>query len=231
MIKITVDISNATESEIEELNKLIPFGREKFHFDKNNIKVEFFTKQDAEIVNANLSIGLRSDIKDFVNMSKKDCEILMSNVNTHFFMKVNDEEIKEVDTKSAQSMEGFPIYNRQGKSINMKPFVSENSQLEVIHIIDRGQSFEQMTKDINDKKFIADTKNYMNKIIKILEIIENIFDNGLSNRLNEDDIRNVCKALELDVNDETIEYITSRNSQQLERFITELVKNMRKQDK
>lgn len=59
MIKITVDISNATESEIEELNKLIPFGREKFHFDKNNIKVEFFTKQDAEIVNANLSIGLR----------------------------------------------------------------------------------------------------------------------------------------------------------------------------
>ena len=49
MIKITVDISNANESEIEELNKLIPFGREKFHFDKNNIKVEFFTKQDAEI--------------------------------------------------------------------------------------------------------------------------------------------------------------------------------------
>lgn len=228
MIKITVDISNANESEIEELNKLIPFGREKFHFDKNNIKVEFFTKQDAEIVNANINIGLRSDIKDLVNMSKKDCEILMSNVNTHFFMKVNDEEIKEVDTKSAQSMEDLPFYNRQGKLISVKPFLSENSQLEVIHIIDRGQSFEQMTEDINDKKFIKDTKNYMNKIIKILETIENIVDNGLSNRLNEDDIRNIYNAFEIEINDETIEYITSQNSQKLERFISELVKKYKK---
>ena len=70
MIKIIVDISNATESEIEELNNLIPFGSQKFHFDKNNIEVDFFTKQDTEIVNANMSIGLRSDIKD-INISRK----------------------------------------------------------------------------------------------------------------------------------------------------------------
>lgn len=176
MIKIIVDISSATESEIKELNKLIPFGSQKFHFDKNNIKVDFFTKQDAEIVNANMSIGLSNDT-------------------------------------------------------SVKPFVLENAQLEVIHIIDRGQSYDLIVEDINDKKFIADTKNYMNKIIRILETIENTIDSGLSNRLNEDDIRNVCNALEIEVNNETIEYLTSQSSQKLERFINELVKNMRKQNK
>lgn len=53
MIKIIVDTSNATETEIEELNRLIPFGREQFHFDKNNIKVEFLTKEHIEIAKAN----------------------------------------------------------------------------------------------------------------------------------------------------------------------------------
>ncbi len=50
-----------------------------------------------------------------------------------------------------QSMEDLPFYNRQGKLISVKPFVSENSQLEVIHIIDRGQSFEQMIQEIKTK--------------------------------------------------------------------------------
>lgn len=86
MIKILVDISSATESEIEELNKLIPFGREKFHFDKNNIKVEFITKQDVEIANANMS------------MSKEHAEILMSNVSTHIFIKVDDEDSDKENT-------------------------------------------------------------------------------------------------------------------------------------
>ncbi len=72
MIKIIVDISSATEQEIEELNKLIPFGSQKFHFDKNNIKVEFITKQDVEI--------------------------LMSNVNTHIFIKVDNEDSDKKNT-------------------------------------------------------------------------------------------------------------------------------------
>ncbi|WP_323595834.1 hypothetical protein [Aliarcobacter butzleri] len=42
MIKIIVNTSNATENEIKELNKLIPF-------DKSNIEVEFITKEDIEI--------------------------------------------------------------------------------------------------------------------------------------------------------------------------------------
>lgn len=99
MIKIIVDISNATESEIVELNKLIPFGSQKFHFDKNNIEVDFFTKQDAEIVNANMSIGLRSDIKDLESMSKEDGEILMSNTGVHFFMKVNGGLLNHLNEK------------------------------------------------------------------------------------------------------------------------------------
>lgn len=50
-----------------------------------------------------------------------------------------------------QSMEDLPFYNRQGKLISVKPFVSENAQLGVINIIDRGQSYEQMTQEIKTK--------------------------------------------------------------------------------
>lgn len=48
--------------------------------------------------------------------------------------------------------EGFPAFNSHGKLISVKPFVSEIAQLEVIHIIDRGQSYEQMTQEIKTKK-------------------------------------------------------------------------------
>lgn len=69
MIKIVVDISNATESEIAELNKTIPFGEKQFHFDKNNIKVNFITKKDAEII--------------------------MDNVDTKVFLKSNHEQSQQ----------------------------------------------------------------------------------------------------------------------------------------
>lgn len=98
MIKIIVDISSATEQEIEELNKLIPFGSQKFHFDKNNIKVEFITKQDVEILNSNVGIGLSSDTSSLMSMSKENAEILMSNVNTHIFIKVDNEDSDKKNT-------------------------------------------------------------------------------------------------------------------------------------
>lgn len=69
MIKITVDISNASESEIKELNKIIPFGENQFYFDKNNIKVNFITK--------------------------KDTEIIMDNLNTKAFLKANQEQFEQ----------------------------------------------------------------------------------------------------------------------------------------
>lgn len=54
MIKIIVDSSSATETEIAELNKIIPFGEMQFHFDKNNIEVNFITKEDAKIIMDNM---------------------------------------------------------------------------------------------------------------------------------------------------------------------------------
>ena len=65
MIKITVDTSNATESEVTELNKIIPFGEKQFHFDKNNIEVNFITKRDAEIIMDNIGtkVFLKADVE------------------------------------------------------------------------------------------------------------------------------------------------------------------------
>lgn len=67
MINIRVDISNATKSEIKELNRLFPFDINKFYCDKNNIQVNFITKRDIEIQKANTLSG-RS--KYFENLSK-----------------------------------------------------------------------------------------------------------------------------------------------------------------
>lgn len=63
-----------------------------------------------------------------------------------------------------QSMESLPFFNRQGKLISVKPFVSKNAQLGVIRIIDRGQSYEQMTKEINTK--ITENEQNMRKFNK-----------------------------------------------------------------
>ena len=74
MIKIAVDISNATEAEILELNKIIPFGEKQFHFDRNNIEVNFITKKDAEIIIDNM--GTKVFLKcnnDFIFDSHKGC--------------------------------------------------------------------------------------------------------------------------------------------------------------
>ncbi len=65
MIKVIVDISNATEKEIEELDKLIPFGKDKMLFDNSNIKVNFITKEDIELAkanNTNIESGLYNNV-------------------------------------------------------------------------------------------------------------------------------------------------------------------------
>ena len=53
MIRILIDISSGTNEEIEELNKLVPYGQQKINFDRSNIKVDLITKEDAEIAKAN----------------------------------------------------------------------------------------------------------------------------------------------------------------------------------
>lgn len=82
MIKITVDTSNATESEVTELNKIIPFGEKQFHFDKNNIEVNFITKKDAEII--------------------------MDNMNTKVFLNANQEQSqKKINLEACKPTHDF----------------------------------------------------------------------------------------------------------------------------
>ncbi len=134
---------------------------------------------------------LKSNTKDLTNMSKKQVDTLMSNVNTHLILKKNENneieintssitesldiansifnssenscDPKEVDIKSPfqmasglgltpyisiQSMEELTAYNRNGELTTIKPFISEVGQSEVMSFIDRGQSYEQIAKEL-----------------------------------------------------------------------------------
>lgn len=80
MIKVIVDISNATEKEIEELNKLIPFGKDKMLFDNSNIKVNFITKEDIELAKAN-NTNIESGLYKNVTLgctSREDADLLLN---------------------------------------------------------------------------------------------------------------------------------------------------------
>lgn len=134
---------------------------------------------------------LKSNTKDLTNMSKKQVDTLMSNVNTHLILKKNENneieintssitesldiansiinnsenscDPKEIDIKSPfqmasglgltpyisiQSMEELTAYNRNGELTTIKPFISEVGQSEVMSFIDRGQSYEQIAKEL-----------------------------------------------------------------------------------
>ncbi|WP_323585349.1 hypothetical protein [Aliarcobacter butzleri] len=89
MINIRVDLSSATKTEIKELNKLVPFSRDKFHFDKNNIQVSFITKRDIEIQKANT---LSSKRKYLENLKKIKC---ISEENHAILTLIEKEELEK----------------------------------------------------------------------------------------------------------------------------------------
>ena len=121
MIKIAVDISNATEAEILELNKIIPFGEKQFHFDRNNIEVNFITKKDAEIIMDNM--GTKVFLKcneEIQNDYNKKIYIKTENLILNFLQTssnkipivivVNEEIKKLLEEKFKDKMNEFSKY-------------------------------------------------------------------------------------------------------------------------
>lgn len=155
MIKIIVDISNATESEIEELNKLIPFGREKFHFDKNNIKVEFITKQDAEIIMDNM--GTKVFLKSNQEQSQQKIN-LESCKPTHDF---DEDKLKSTLSKICEHIEcNFD------KKVEKVIVIGTDAQFYTTYPLDDSQN-ERLMDSFN---IICGVDSYSNFILITLDI-------------------------------------------------------------
>ena len=81
MINLIIDTSKATEEEIKELEKIIPFKTQKFFFDKNNINIIQLTPEDnkiAESNNTNIQSGLYKNVI-LGCTSREDADLLSNN--------------------------------------------------------------------------------------------------------------------------------------------------------